>query len=283
MKLHFLKTVWSDMIILESNGKFGLVDTGFADQYDQLKEYMETLGVKEIDFILLTHFHRDHYGNIDRLVQDYPVKRVFFKEYGGHDRTTAWGAPADEAYIQSEKDIWKAMRDVIVKHSTLYMVENRKSFDFSGTTFFLYATGNTVKEIFEDADYPETYQKTLFNENQNSLGVFFEADGKTVFLGGDMLDMPSPHPLANYVTLQAARAIGREIDVYKAPHHATSNTASEEALTIFRPKKVIVTNAMEWYQNFDTPAKLARVVPEAEIILTEKQDVVVDLTRERER
>ena len=37
MKLHFLRTKWSDMIILESAGKIALVDTGTEEQYDYLE------------------------------------------------------------------------------------------------------------------------------------------------------------------------------------------------------------------------------------------------------
>ncbi len=109
MKLHFLKTQWSDMILLESRGKYALVDTGFAEQYGQLTEYLSGLGVKTLSFLLLTHFHRDHYGNICSLLDDYRVERVYFKEYGGHDRLTAWGTPADDAYRQAERERWQAI------------------------------------------------------------------------------------------------------------------------------------------------------------------------------
>lgn len=33
MKLHFLKTVWSDIIILQDGDKIAFVDTGMEDQF----------------------------------------------------------------------------------------------------------------------------------------------------------------------------------------------------------------------------------------------------------
>ena len=104
MRLHFLKTKWSDMILLESKGEVALVDTGFEDQYDQLEEYLGGLGVSRLSFILLTHFHRDHYGNILALTDNFLVERVYMKQYSGLDCTTAWGTEADDAYRRSEME-----------------------------------------------------------------------------------------------------------------------------------------------------------------------------------
>lgn len=279
MKLHFLKTRWSDMIVLESHEKYALVDTGFEDQWEELSAYLNKLGVSEIDFILLTHFHRDHYGNIVNLIKNYKVGRVYFKEYGGHDVCTAWGAPADDEYRQSERDRWAAMRDDIVKYSECCMVEGLDGIDFDGYRLKLYLTENYVQKIYDDEAYPETYHKIVFGENQNSLGVFFEADGKTVFLGGDLMDTESSHPLANYATTQIARMIGREIDLYKAPHHGTVHTATEETLSIFRPKHAVITNAMEYLVNYDSIENLKKVNPEVDIRITDEADVVIDLEK----
>lgn len=281
MKLHFLKTQWSDMILLEENGKFALVDTGFLEQYEQLSAYLLKLGVKEIEFILLTHFHRDHYGNIEQLVKNFTVNKVYFKEYGGHDVNTAWGTPADDDYRQSERIKWAQMRDCITNYSELEMVEKIVFIDFEGCKMRLYNQSNSVQAIFEDETHPETYQKNICSENQNSLGVFFETDGKTVFLGGDIMDAPSSHPLANFVNLQIAKQINKQIYLYKAPHHGTNHTASEEALAIYRPKIAVFTNSMEWLSKFDAIDNIKKANPDAIIMNTDEGDIVVDLQKEQ--
>ena len=277
MKVHFLKTVWSDIIILEDNNRFALVDTGIKDQYDQLTEYLDNIGAKKIDFILLTHFHRDHYGNINELVKTREVEKVYFKEYGGHDCTTAWGSKADEEYRQSEREIWHKMKECIELNSNIEMVESLDHIKFCDTLIYLYANENSVQLIWDDESHPETYHKNAFSENQNSLSVFFEVNGKTVFLGGDMMDCQSTHPLANYATLQVAKKIGKQIYLYKAPHHGTKDTTCDEALAIFKPKKAIITNGVEWLEQFNTVDCLKKANPNVEIILTEDNDVIVEL------
>lgn len=277
MKIHFLKTVWSDIIILENNNRFALVDTGIKEQYHQLTDYLDKIGAWKIDFILLTHFHRDHYGNINDLVKNRKVEKVYFKEYGGHDCTTAWGSKADDEYRQSERENWKQMKKCIEANSRIEMVENIDQIKFSDTVLYLYANENSAQMIWDDESHPETYHQNAFSENQNSLSVFFEVNGKTVFLGGDMMDYPSTHPLANYATLQVAQKIGKQISLYKAPHHGTNATTCDEALAIFKPEKAVITNGMEWLAQYPTIDCLKKANPKVEIILTEDSDVIIDL------
>ena len=56
MKIYFYPTVWSDMTVLESGGKFAAIDTGAAYQWGMISELTEKLGVKRLEFILITHF-----------------------------------------------------------------------------------------------------------------------------------------------------------------------------------------------------------------------------------
>lgn len=277
MELHFLQTKWSDMIILEDNHKFAIVDTGFEEQYEQLSKYLDNLGAKTIEFILLTHFHRDHYGNIVNLVKNYNVKKVYFKEYGGHDVCTAWGSEADDEYRQSERNKWNLIKNCIEENSQLAMVENINKIDFEGTSLNLYANENKVEKIWNDESCKETYHKNVYSENMNSLAVFFDYKGKTVFLGGDLMDHAAAHPLANFINLQIAKQIGKQIYLYKVPHHGTNNTSCEEALNIYKPEIAVITNAMEWLSGFDTFDALKKANPNVNILITEDSDVVIRL------
>ena len=73
-KIHFLNTIWSDAIILERNKKYGFVDTGSLFYYPMIKDYLGKLEIKDIEFIILTHFHSDHYGCLSQ------NRRVFCQE-----------------------------------------------------------------------------------------------------------------------------------------------------------------------------------------------------------
>lgn len=278
MKLHFLKTKWSDIILLQEGTEFAMVDTGFDEQFPMIRDYLQELGVTALSFILLTHFHRDHYGSIPALLDTFPVKTVYLKEYSGLDCTTAWGTAADDAYRQSEMQKYLAMQELIRQKSTLVQVEEISEIPFGNTVLQLYSAQNSIRQIYEDASHPETYHKIAFSENQNSMAVFMKADGKTIFLGGDLLDHPSTHPLADYVNYRIACKIGEPIDLYKVPHHATYNTGLPKTLAIYRPKVAVITNENDYVTNSsDALTNLRNANPDVRILLTEKESVVLSI------
>ena len=57
MELHFLKITWGDIIILKKDSKIAMIDTGYEENFDEIAQYLDKLCIKEIEFILLTHFH----------------------------------------------------------------------------------------------------------------------------------------------------------------------------------------------------------------------------------
>lgn len=278
MKIHYLMTKWSDLIILEHHNRYALIDTGFEEQYPMLSDYLDNLGVKTIDFILLTHFHRDHYGCIPKLLMNYSVTKVYLKEYSGLDCTTAWGAPADDAYRESEMTKYQNMCKTVQAYSKLCPVETLSEISFFDIPLKLYFTNNTIREIYEDASRPETYHKIAFSENQNSLGAWMNYRGKNIFFGGDLQDLPSSHPLGNFVVRQIANEIGLSMDYYKVPHHGTVHTSCPETHSIFKPRIAIITNEDAYLrEHSDIYQNLSAANPDVNILLTEKQHVVLDL------
>lgn len=277
MKIHFLKTKWSDIILLEHQGELAMVDTGFEEQYPEIEAYINALGIHKISFILLTHFHRDHYGSIRKILENYPVEKVYMKEYSGLDCTTAWGTQADDTYRESEKEKYNSLIRFIDEKSQRIAAEEVQSIPFGPTILELYSNTNSIRTIYEDADYPETYHKIAFSENQNSLCVYMNVYGKNVYLGGDMMDTASSHPLGNFTTLQIARKLQREMYLYKVPHHGTVHTGCEETLSIYHPQIAVITNEDAYLsEHSDVYANLRKANPEVEILLTEEKNIVID-------
>ena len=274
-RIHFLKTMWSDIIILQGEKETALVDTGMSDQFPMIQEYLDALEVRELSFILLTHFHRDHYGSIPALLDHYPVGCVYLKEYSGLDRTTAWGSPADDAYRAAEAETCRALWDHARRKSRAVACEDLEVVDFEGHEMRLFSVANSMRTIYEDAAVPETFRQYAFSENQNSLAALLRIHGAKIFLGGDLHDIPSAHPLADRVNYRIAREIGEEIDLYKAPHHGTRGTGLPETLRIYRPRNVVITNGLKFLPpDSEIFQNLRAARPDAKIYLTEHQHVV---------
>ena len=280
MKLHFLKTTWSD-IILQDNNKVALIDTGFADQFEQIKDYLDKINIKNISFILLTHFHRDHYGSISKLVNNYNVEKVYFKNYSNLDKTTAWGTLADDEYRNKERKKCDNLKKIINKKSELINVENINEINFNGYILKIYKNNNLIKEIYEDKNYSDTYHKIRYNENLNSIAVFMKINGVNILLGGDITDMQDEHPKANYVNYQIATTINEEIDIYKVPHHGTNYCNSTKTLNIYKPKLAIITNGIDYLENESSIFEdLKRANKNIKILLTENNNIVVNISKD---
>lgn len=279
MELHFLKITWGDIIILKSDDEVALVDTGYDGNFNEISDYLDKLNVKKISFILLTHFHRDHYGSIAQIVKKYDVEKVYFKDYSGLDKTTAWGTIADDNYRNNEMKKCLEIKKIILENSNLIQTENIKTIKFGDTELELYNNDNSIKKIYEDDNYKDSYHKILFSENQNSLAIFMKVNGINVFLGGDIFDREAIHPKANYVNYQIASSIKEKIDIYKVPHHGTINCNSDKALEIYKPKIAVITNEDEYLKNNSTIYDdLKRANKDVKILLTEKHNIVIKIS-----
>jgi len=279
MQLHFLRITWGDIILLKDGEEAALIDTGYEKNFEQIRDYLDSLGIKKLAFILLTHFHIDHYGSIKKLVEHYPVDRVYLKEYSRLDKSTAGGKVADEAYRAQEMAIWEDIRAAVEKHSRYVRVEDVQQIDFAGTALRLLRNENTVRTVYEDSSHPQTYHRITLQENHNSLAAFLAVNGVNILLSGDIVDGPTDHPLSSYGNYQIAQALGEQLDIYKVPHHGTRFSNEDRTLAIYRPKIAVITNEEAYLKNSSTIYEdLRRANPEVEVLLTEKHNVILTVT-----
>ena len=103
-------------MILESNGHFAMIDTGDDFSYpdgsnprypdrpgiekdpkaiteDRLLSHIEQLGIKNFDFIIITHAHSDHIGAAHDILKTIPTQKIYIKKYSDDrltDKTGLW-------------------------------------------------------------------------------------------------------------------------------------------------------------------------------------------------
>ncbi len=110
-KIHFISLAsTTDAVLLESNGHYGLVDSGEDWEYpdgtdaryplregitsgigyeQQVIHYLKSQGVEKLDFYIATHSHSDHIGSGDEILDTFPTDRLYINRY-------------DDAYILEE-------------------------------------------------------------------------------------------------------------------------------------------------------------------------------------
>ena len=128
-KIHFISlNSTSDAILLESNGHYGMVDSGEDWDYpnsssypfrtgistgigfeQQVIHYLKTVGVKKLDFYIATHAHSDHIGSGDEILRHFPTDRLYINRYDDSYMLDSHGTdPSDPYYIEDaqENRLW---------------------------------------------------------------------------------------------------------------------------------------------------------------------------------
>lgn len=233
-RIHFLNTANSDCIILESNGKFALIDSGEGNENprrkteykgyrDEVISYIKKVAADEkgfvnFEFILGTHIHYDHAGNFEAIFKDEKIsaEKAYFKEFNENVAT------------DMESGDWgnKATYEKIVK-----ALENKSIPVISDLPDTEFALGDFTLRFINTVTPEELYEK---GENASSVGVIVKKGEKTAFLGADFTNDSG---LEKFY----ADDIG-DVDLLKIGHHGYYGSSSRKFLKVLKPEITIVTN-----------------------------------------
>lgn len=289
LKIHFLNTIWSDAIVLESNGKYCMVDTGSSFYYPMVEKHLKDLGVEKLEFIILTHFHTDHYGNLKNIINDFKVEKVYLKHYHGLDGTTSSGYASNEEYIENEFKNFYAILDSAKTRATDIIYMDDFGLDmidvcFGDVTLEIWDAKNRLYDLYSDPN-SNFYQEKRFNENFNSAAVFIKVNGHNVFLGGDMTCSKTDIEEVKGLSIKIVNEIYKlhninHIDVYKSCHHGGGGTNTAELCDLLKANYCIITNTARWLDTYNTFDNLRIANSNVEILPTDFQKYIFNFNEE---
>jgi len=233
-RIHFLNTANSDCIIIESNGKFALVDSGEGNENprrkteykgyrDEVISYIKKVASDKngnviFEFVLGTHIHYDHAGNFEAIFKDEKIsaEKAYFKEFNEKVATEL------EAEDWGNKVTYKKILSVL-KERNIPVISNLPDTEFQFGDFTLRFINTVTPE--------ELYKK---GENTSSVGVIVRKGEKTAFLAADFTNDSGLEKIY-------ADDIG-DVDLLKIGHHGYYGSSSKDFLEVLKPEITIVTN-----------------------------------------
>jgi len=61
-----------------------LIDTGEFDDYDSVINYLKGKNIKKLDYLIISHFHSDHYGESNDILNEFNVQTLISKKNISH-------------------------------------------------------------------------------------------------------------------------------------------------------------------------------------------------------
>jgi competence protein ComEC len=203
VQFHFIDVGQGDAALIRTPKGDILIDAGTNSSEDQLKAYLDQLGVTELEYAVFTHPHEDHIGGADMILNTYTVKRVILPDKE-HDSKT-----------------FERMMDAIeAEKCEVIMATPDKTFKVGDLTCTILAPIGTA--------YTEL----------NNYSVVIRADyGETsVLFTGDAETHSEEEMLERY------RFKGiLDCDILKAGHHGSDTSSSQAFLDAVTPVHAVIS------------------------------------------
>jgi len=289
LKIHFLNTIWSDAMILECNNHYAFVDTGSTFYYPMIEKHLTDYNINHIDFIILTHYHTDHYSNIKSIIENYKVDKLYLKHYYAIEGSTGSGSESNEEYLANEKKKYLEILDKAKVYNTevIFIDDDKTNYceiKFEDVLLELYDTNNKLFELYSNPE-SEFYNQKRFSENFNSIAIFTKVNNNTIFLGGDATCSSTDIAELKGLTLKMLDKIYQKhdinsIDIYKSCHHGGGGTNTLELCEKLKSKFAVITNTARWLDNWPTFENLKKANNNVKILPTDYQKYIFDITDE---
>ena len=88
MSVHFMDVGQGGGVLIQKDGKTILYDCGDTFAGSAVLEYLDTMEVETIDFMIISHAHKDHMGGCIDVLNHVPVKEVLHN--GSKAKTAVW-------------------------------------------------------------------------------------------------------------------------------------------------------------------------------------------------
>ena len=207
MQVHVIDVGQGDAILLTLPEGNILIDAGDnISRYEQaLQNYLDGLGIKKLDYFILTHPHADHIGGADVILANYEIDTVIMPDKAATSK------------------VYEAVLDGIEKNGAdLELAEAGASYQFGGLSFKILAP---LKSYSNTNDVSIVLRATF-----GSVSMMFTGDAEGNAEGQAEKDILKQYPASEL-----------KCDFLKVGHHGSDTSTSPAFLQAVAPKLAAIS------------------------------------------
>ena len=235
-EFHFVDVGQGDATLIFADGKTILIDTGEKDSQNVLINYLEDKGVETINYFIITHFDSDHFGEATEVLESFQVENLIIPD---QVKTTKMYTPFMAA-VNARPEMFVS---VIEDNDDIGdMVEVDDIVDLDTDDRFLYV-GELDPEVEDDRgdlvlEFFGPVKDSYSNSNDYSIMVLARWGQNSVFFTGDAEEKAEEALVEKYPFTLASKI---DCDVFKAGHHGSRTSSSQEIVDAASPEYVIIS------------------------------------------
>lgn len=87
LKIYFFDVGQADSILVMNSDKTMLIDAGNNQDGKLIVDYLNSLGISKIDYLIGTHPHEDHIGGLDNVINSFDIGTIYMPEVETNTKT----------------------------------------------------------------------------------------------------------------------------------------------------------------------------------------------------
>lgn len=254
VQIHMVDVGQGDGFVITHKDKVIVVDCGIMLHPSNIKKYLEKIGVKRINLLILTHQHQDHFGGLAKILCNFKVDKLITTEI-----------PSKTDMTLCERFHLYKCNYIIGKFNLINRYSKVESFKTENGKLKSLSVGDIKLQFLGPI-------KEYNDINNNSLVFKMTYKDTSVLFTGDIEKEAELDLVEEYEE-------DLKVDILKLAHHGSHTSSTEQFLTSTNPQYALIS--CEYANNLWHPhQEVASRLKEQGIILyrtDESGDVVLNL------
>lgn len=237
MDIYIPDTGKADAILITTDNSAVMIDTGGSKNEQEIVDFLISHEITRIDYLIITHFHKDHIGGASAVINNIEVAEVIVPDYGKDSKQY-------NRFIEAMED--RKLESIILKETLKITLDSTVFTVYPGDQEY-YDFSSSAYDENENNDGDDNDDSMDVKENNYSVAVSINHGNNNFLFTGDA----KAKRLKELLLLENIK--NTEYDFLKVPQHGRYNKFSVDFIGAVRPKYAAITCS------FDMPAD-SRVV-----------------------